>query len=1611
MADFKTALEAMARGDLSREVIADNIEKLISRKPAAALVVMTRLREAYGADVIDAQTYAFLKKVVAEQTASTSRHGDPTRLGDQTTFATDDATQHSDYTDNSLPGSGRKTLGGNTDSSIDFDPTGDSPSPTYSPQSSGVTEAKIQPGAVLKERFKLDEVLGVGGMGTVYRGRDLIKVEARDKNPYVALKVLNEDFKKHPDSFIALQREASRQQKLAHPNIATVYDFDRTSGGTVFLTMEMLEGQPLNTFIKKEVKARGGLPFAEAFPMIQGLGNALVYAHERNIVHSDFKPGNCFLTKDNIMKVLDFGIARAVKNPGQGEGEKTLFDPSKLGALTPAYASAEMLEGLEPDPRDDIYALACVAYELLTSRHPFNKLPANSARDNKLVPAPIKGLKRKQMRGLLRGLAFNRSDRSQSVAQFLQELEGRTSPLKNPFIVVPATIVLIAVAGVYPALNAFHQRDIEHRIALAQSGDAATINQVLDHLTELDNPSDRDQVLVAARDAILKSFEQQVNTKVDIEKHLYDFAGARALIAKLAAFPVYKDSAQVNQLQTELNERENVLLALQTEIYNRALEKQALLPDPAAEDVNDALDVIAKFAPAVLDPLRRRLPGAYAAAIDRALASNDFERADALSTNGLKLIPDNKNLINLTDKISGARERAELTAKVLALTAHIRDALADVSSLASLLPVQDAVAQLAEVDPNNSLIETVRKQIAPLVEKDLNALRGAKAWGSSELVQDDYSHLLGAVGLSAQKIQAGKFRDEFIAEVNQLLTNIIGSIAKQSLSPPATPNAVGQLTQLAQMAPRHPRTQEARDIVAHSFLRAARLARAKEDYARAQAETALAAAQQPAPRIADLVQAEQATIAAESTATADARTQRRSASASAFAAGFAKLKQDLQNPAADPAAVAAALAAYDKLESLSPNSPQLVDAADLVTQATSSVADQLGTAGEWDEALRVSRNALAYVPASGALVTKLAALETAERAARLDADRKLVAARKTEVETLLATPAADRTWNNQVQQKMADIQALAADDPWYAQHSEKLAAIYVEKAKAMRAAERFAEGANLLDRAQRYAANLPALVTERQALNAATAAFEQEQREQERLARIEGYKQTFETQAAANDVANATKTLDRITAEVGADDAYVSGDAPRVLGRAYYKLATDKAEAKDFAAALKFAKAGLKLQPKNQELRLAVKEYTVDGNRQDLAGLFARGEVFDLAEVLEKISEVQTLDPRAYGESENNWAQAVAGRLKVLQQTDGDKVNPLLDQAKQVFAGNQMIAALEPAGPIGGAPSEFAAEIDKAIDRALLTKARELLTTAVAKEAEHPDIVRLKGTYNAQLKQAKTLYDQYKEAFRAKEYDNANTIIDKALKIWSDSTTFQKEKSRVVAALQPAGTMREETAELPPPPSKFPCDEKLAGHGKRKQGVCFDMVGQQARGPLMVVVPAGTGFGKAFAIGKFEVTVGDFNTYCRLSGKCQPAADSETSLPITNVSLDQITAYAQWLSTRTGRTYRLPTTEEWVYAAEAAGQQPQKDYNCRVEQSGQVLKGQSVMGVNTGKANGWGLYNYVGNVQEMVKAGGGIVVRGGAYEDTFSKCGISLEKPSDGRPSNSTGFRLVLDLG
>jgi len=292
----------------------------------------------------------------------------------------------------------------------------------------------LKPGSIIKDRFILQRKIGSGGMSVVFKALDLRKQEAKNTHPYVAIKLLGDVFKQHPQSFLTLERESQKIQNLAHPNIITVYDFDRDQD-TIYMTMECLEGESLDETI---LKNKLGMSLKDALPFIDSMCKALQYAHSKDIIHSDFKPENVYLTKDNIVKVLDFGIARAKQLPDAEE-----FDAGSLGALTPAYASCEMFERKTPDPSDDVYALGCITYKLLTGIHPFKEKSAIDARKEGLRPKKISQLNRRQWQTLEGSLAFAREERIETVEEFYN---GIAPKKRSPLLIASTTIMIIALA-------------------------------------------------------------------------------------------------------------------------------------------------------------------------------------------------------------------------------------------------------------------------------------------------------------------------------------------------------------------------------------------------------------------------------------------------------------------------------------------------------------------------------------------------------------------------------------------------------------------------------------------------------------------------------------------------------------------------------------------------------------------------------------------------------------------------------------------------------------------------------------------------------------------------------------------------------------------------------------------------------------------------------------------------------------------------------------------------------------------------------------------------------------------------------------------------------------
>jgi hypothetical protein len=316
--------------------------------------------------------------------------------------------------------------------------------PPTGPANASATRPIGEEPTLIDDRYDIEARLGVGGMGAVYRARDRLMQEANDPDPYIALKLIL-DSVQDPQASIALQREARRAQTLNHVNIVRVFYFGRDKDGRYYLTMELLRGKSLEQKLRDEP---GPVSLTAAMPMIEKVCSALSYAHAQGIVHSDIKPSNIFITEDGEPKLLDFGIASPMRS---ASGRETKFNPRSLGALSPNYASIEQFLGMDADPRDDVYSVACLTYELLSGERPYGGEVAPRALEHSLTAKPIRALSRIQNEILAKALCLHRKDRTATIDAFvgaLRESGARTAKLRRRiWIAAPACVVLTAAAG------------------------------------------------------------------------------------------------------------------------------------------------------------------------------------------------------------------------------------------------------------------------------------------------------------------------------------------------------------------------------------------------------------------------------------------------------------------------------------------------------------------------------------------------------------------------------------------------------------------------------------------------------------------------------------------------------------------------------------------------------------------------------------------------------------------------------------------------------------------------------------------------------------------------------------------------------------------------------------------------------------------------------------------------------------------------------------------------------------------------------------------------------------------------------------------------------------
>lgn len=275
---------------------------------------------------------------------------------------------------------------------------------------------------LLGGRYRLESLLGVGGMGAVYRARDLLREQYGDPAPQIAIKVLNDDFAEYSDANALLYGEFALTVRLRHPHIVRLHGFeiDRASE-RAFITLELLRGPTLDALLCDRPEGLGWIELQDiALPLLE----ALQFAHANGVLHGDLKPSNVILT-DSGLRLFDFGLGQPCEDllPGL-----PCLSRGRFNAWTVRYACVELLEEGLLTPAGDLYACACVLYELATGRHPYRRLSAKQARSLQIEPERPAAMPTAAWQVLRRALEIDPARRQQDLGEWRAAWQTQATP-------------------------------------------------------------------------------------------------------------------------------------------------------------------------------------------------------------------------------------------------------------------------------------------------------------------------------------------------------------------------------------------------------------------------------------------------------------------------------------------------------------------------------------------------------------------------------------------------------------------------------------------------------------------------------------------------------------------------------------------------------------------------------------------------------------------------------------------------------------------------------------------------------------------------------------------------------------------------------------------------------------------------------------------------------------------------------------------------------------------------------------------------------------------------------------------------------------------------------
>lgn len=381
--------------------------------------------------------------------------------------------------------------------------------------------------------YEITALIGVGGMGEVYRARD------RKLGREVAIKVLPEGFGEDKERLRRFELEAKALAALNHPNILAIHELG-AHGGMPYLVMELLEGESL-----RERLAHGALPVLDALGLALQMAGGLAAAHAKGIIHRDLKPANLFITRDGLLKILDFGLAKQITVAGEETATRGLDSITGLGLIVGSigYMSPEQISGKPVDARSDLFAFGLVLFEMLTGVRAFERgsvietlsatlkePPPSLISPNGPVPPPLQDL-------VNRCLEKDPARRHQQARELIGDLEAaRVAPLTTGKVGTPelpaghrrlrpwqgvAAVAVAAVAVVGSLLYVHHPETVITSLAVLP-------------LQNYSGDAQQDVFVDGMTDALISGLAQIRALKVISRTSVMQYKGAKKTLPQIA---------------------------------------------------------------------------------------------------------------------------------------------------------------------------------------------------------------------------------------------------------------------------------------------------------------------------------------------------------------------------------------------------------------------------------------------------------------------------------------------------------------------------------------------------------------------------------------------------------------------------------------------------------------------------------------------------------------------------------------------------------------------------------------------------------------------------------------------------------------------------------------------------------------------------------------------------------------------------------------------------------------------------------------------------------------------------------------------------------------------